>query len=452
VNTVERSADATEARDPSEPGESAGSPSEALGAVPSETLGQEALGAVPTEGREAHAFLRHLRRAGELIGARRLPEGELELLKGLALSPHDLRALKLLALVRFKLGRLAEARDVYRQARELAPHDAAVRLNLGLIALKLDWFEEAVAELESAARLSPDDVRAWSYLGYAHARTGATSRAAAAFRRAGQYELAAEMERGKPSEGDPVAALVGGDATSSEAGGPATVASFAFSHLLSDAAASSGLGVLRFEVGDDAYVRQAALLASGGEVTTEEARRRKRGRLTAEALGDGRDPFLRCRGRGEVWLTLPPGGRGLVPLTLADDVLYLREQRVVAFDEVVWECGRVPWDGLPLMQFRGSGRVVVDAARGEMVALRVNEGEVVRVAQARLMGWLGRIVAQSVRSQEANVPPIAQVACEGEGVLLLSKHGVTAQPDHQRPEPRDDGSGAAGPRRPNLHR
>jgi uncharacterized protein (AIM24 family) len=337
---------------------------------------------------------------------------------------------------------------VYRQARELAPHDAAVRLNLGLIALKLDWFEEAVAELESAARLAPDDVRAWSYLGYAHARTGATSRAAAAFRRAGQYELAAEMERGKPSEGDPVAALAG-EAPASEGGPSPTVASFAFSHLLSDASASSGLGVLRFEVGDDAHVRQAALLASSGEVKTEEARRRKRGRLTAEALGDARDPFLRCRGRGEVWLTLPPGGRGLVPLTLADDVLYLREQRVVAFDgEVVWECGRVPWDGLPLMQFRGSGRVVVDAARGEMVALRVNEGEVVRVAQARLMGWLGRIVAQSVRAQD----PIAQIACEGEGVLLLSKHGVTAQPDHQRPEPRHDGPGAAGPRRPDLHR
>src|SRR6185369_16864711 len=102
----------------------------------------------PAEPREQD-FARHLRRAGELIGAQRLPEGELEILKALALSPRDLRALKLLALVRFKLGRLAEAREVYRTAHEVAPEDAAVRLNLGLIALKLDWFEEAISELES---------------------------------------------------------------------------------------------------------------------------------------------------------------------------------------------------------------------------------------------------------------------------------------------------------------
>jgi uncharacterized protein (AIM24 family) len=408
----------------------------------------------PEEGREAQTFLRHLRRAGELIGARRLPEGELELLKGLAISPRDLRALKLLALVRFKLGRLAEAREVYRHAREVAPSDAAVRLNLGLIALKLDWFEEAVAELESATRLAPDELRAWSYLGYAHARTGAVSRAAAAFRRAGQDEVAAELERGRPSEIDPVAALVGSgplEAAPAAEAPVSSVTSFAFSHLLPPEEGVSAQGVMRFALSNEAHVRQSALLASGGEVRSEDARRRKRGRMTSEPLGETGDPFVRCRGKGELWLAPPPGGRGLVALALADDVIYLREQRVVAFDgDVVWECGRVPWDGLPLLQFRGSGRVVVDAARGELVALRVNEGEVVRVAQVRLVGWLGRVVAQSVRGLEK--PPLAHIACEGEGVLLLSKHGDTSQPVHQRPQPGHDGPGAADPGRPRLHR
>src|SRR4030095_14600968 len=87
------------------------------------------LESAPAEQREQD-FARHLRRAGELIGAHRLPEG------GPA-SPN-----------------------------ELGPADAAVRRTLGLIALKLDWFEEAISELESATRLAPEDQRAWSYLGY----------------------------------------------------------------------------------------------------------------------------------------------------------------------------------------------------------------------------------------------------------------------------------------------
>ena len=64
-----------------------------------------------------------------------------------------MRVLKLLALVRFKLGRLTEARQVYREASDIAPEDYAVRLNLGLIALKMEFFSEAALELEAAVRL-----------------------------------------------------------------------------------------------------------------------------------------------------------------------------------------------------------------------------------------------------------------------------------------------------------
>jgi len=53
--------------------------------------------------------------------AQRLPEAELQLLRAQADAPHDLRVLKLLALVRFKLGRLAEARQIYREAAQIAP-------------------------------------------------------------------------------------------------------------------------------------------------------------------------------------------------------------------------------------------------------------------------------------------------------------------------------------------
>jgi predicted Zn-dependent protease len=162
--------------------------------LPEESVSAPAT-SVPAAGREDEALREQLHRTSELVMAQRLPEAELQLLRAQADAPHDLRVLKLLALVRFKLGRMAEARQIYREAAQIAPEDAAIRLNLGLIALKLDWFDEAVTELETAVRLHPDDRRAWSYLGYACARTGARGQAAAAFRRAGQHELAAEMER-----------------------------------------------------------------------------------------------------------------------------------------------------------------------------------------------------------------------------------------------------------------
>jgi tetratricopeptide (TPR) repeat protein len=386
------------------------------------------LESAPAEEREQD-FARHLRRAGELIGAQRLPEGELEILKALGLSPRDLRALKLLALVRFKLGRLAEAREVYRTAHEVAPEDPAVRLNLGLIALKLDWFEEAVSELESATRLAPEDQRAWSYLGYAYARTGAKARAAAAFRKAGQNEVALEIERASPQGGLAAALAPETPARSPEAPAVTTgesaaeqtsAAGYAFSHLYNDGARNRD-GVLRLSVLGETHVRQSALLAAAGEVRIEEARRRRRGRLTEELLGSLDDLFVRCLGDGEMWLTVPPRGRGLVALTLDQDVLYLREERVVAFDgEVVWESGRVPWDGLPLLQFRGNGRVVADAGQGDVVALRVPEGRSITVARGRLIGWLGRVVVQSRREPSAT-NPLPHVTCEGEGVLLLAK-------------------------------
>jgi len=59
-----------------------------------------------------------------------LPEAELQLLRAQAGRTPRLRVLKLLALVRFKLGRLAEARQIYREAAQIAPEDAAIRLNL----------------------------------------------------------------------------------------------------------------------------------------------------------------------------------------------------------------------------------------------------------------------------------------------------------------------------------
>jgi hypothetical protein len=351
----------------------------------------------------------HLRRAGDLIGARRLPEGELAILRALEADPRDLRALKLLALVRYRLGRVAEARQTFRTAREAAPDDAGVRLGLGLVALKMEWFDEAVAELEMATRLGPSDTRAWNYLGYAYSRSGSPARAAAAFGRADR----------------PAAPI---ETTDSAAG-------FAQERLVSG---RSDGDVVALRSSGEAHARQATIMATVGDLAMPAARRRFRGRVSDQELTG----FVVCQGAGEIWLSC---GDGLIALTLEDDLLYLREDRVAAWSgELTWEAGSLP-GGPPLLQFRGSGRVVMQGGRlDQVVSLRVGEGDLVSVPAARLLGWLGRVVARATDQ--------VAVACEGEGVLLLSKHAHPAQRVHQRAEPGDDGASAARPDRAAVHR
>jgi uncharacterized protein (AIM24 family) len=426
------------------------------------------------------AMATRLRRTSELISAQRLPEAEVELLAAQGVSPSDLRVLRLLALVRFKLGRISEARQVYRQAAEVAVDDPTIRLNLGLIALKLESFEEAARELEAAVRLRPDDRRAWSYLGYAYARNGQHAHAATAFRRAGQHELAAEMERASApvsQQADSAAVeypaeLLGPEASRAAARGEATprplprsddtpvplfgtgadggmstamsagmsammsgemttLTDFTTARLLSLPAAASqvsslGQGVLCFSATADTHVRESALLVALGGPSLSSARRRTRGHLSGQSLAADGARFLRVEGGGELLLSSPERERGLVAMSLDRDVFYVQEDRVVAWgDEVVWESGSVPGSHIALLQFRGTGRVVILAGSGELVAVRIAEGDRFAVPSARLAGWLGRVVVQGHPAAVAETTPagLHHVTCEGEGVLLLSKHG-----------------------------
>jgi Tfp pilus assembly protein PilF/uncharacterized protein (AIM24 family) len=417
----------------------------------------------------------HLAIAGDLVAARRFREAEIEVLRALSGVPGDLRALNLLALVRFKLGRLEEARATYREIATSAPRDPAVRRNLGLLALKAERVDEAVTELELAVRLAPGDKRAWSYLGYAYTRRGDSVAAAAAFRRAGQDAIATEIEQSavagaaaperalatpdgtgvggaalepsRPGEGPAPrndapaprsdAAVARPDAVAArEAAAPAlaewgaapaqavrqppatgearaqTAVSFALACLgLDGAHSAAATAPIRLLAEDGAFVRADAALASTGAAPWERAYRRVRGRGAGESLGTSARPFYRLNGAGVVWVA---GAGRWAALALEDDILFLREDRVLGFDgDLSWEAGRLPGDGLPMLQFRGRGRVVVELT-GATTGIKVADGAPARVARAHLLGWLGRVVAHARRDQG----PL-QISCEGEGVMLL---------------------------------
>ena len=64
-------------------------------------------------------------------------------------------------------------------------------------------------------------------------------------------------------------------------------------------------------------------------------------------------------GAGEVWVAGAPDH--WLPVDLVDDVLYVREDRVLAFEGAVsWEAGTVPGAEVRMLQFRGRGTVALE--------------------------------------------------------------------------------------------
>ena len=418
----------------------------------------------------------HLASAGELVAAKKFGEAEGELLRALSASPADGKALTLLALVRYKLGRLEDAHATYREIASAAPHDAGARRNLGLLALKLERIDDALPDLEMAVRIAPGDGRAWSYLGYAYAKKGEVVQAAAAFRRAGQDALANELDqaakgqrpptpvsRGSGSIGRPVAlapplppmlpAVASEKRPSSwkepsarrpedlapprvEAAAhavrpadlepsvdppqprevePVPLLSFVLARLGQAPSPSIPVGALRLAIADETHVRADAILAGSGTLKWEPGVRRAQGRVSTEPMGrEGGAPFFRLTGAGEIWIA--GATNRWLPLRLADDVLYVREDRVLAFEgSLTWEAGTVPNTGLRMLQFRGRGTVALELP-GDAIAIKVTDEKPTLLSAARLYGWVGRLVPHGARMPGA--APF-QLGCQGEGVVLL---------------------------------
>jgi tetratricopeptide (TPR) repeat protein len=464
----------------------------------------------------AAPFVAHLASAGELVAAKKFGEAEGEILRALSASPADAKALTLLALVRYKLGRLEDAHATYRELADASPHDAGARRNLGLLALKLERIDDALPELEMAVRIAPGDGRAWSYLGYAYAKKGEVVQAAAAFRRAGQDALANELDEvakvqrpptptsrgslGSGSLGRPVAlapplppmpsaaaekrpsswkepsgrrfddpspprleaaahavrnerdAIAWTEPGSAQPGAPAGVRprgvdwspsregagslsgtpdtvdppqpreveavpllSFVLARLGQAPSPSIPSGALRLAIADEAHARADAILAGAGTLKWEPGVRRAQGRVSTEPMGrEGGAPFFRLTGGGEIWIA--GATNRWLPLRLADDVLYVREDRVLAFEgSLTWEAGAVPNTGLRMLQFRGRGTVALELPT-DAIAIKVTDETPTLLSAARLYGWVGRLVPHGAR-MPGSAP--FQLGCQGEGVVLL---------------------------------
>jgi uncharacterized protein (AIM24 family) len=217
-----------------------------------------------------------------------------------------------------------------------------------------------------------------------------------------------------PDDAAELAPLIGDPSAPPVEAVPVSLLAFVLSRLGQSPAPTLPVGPLRLSVADEIHVRRDAVLAGSGALEWQPAFRRAQGRRGTEPLGTPAGPFFRLTGAGEVWVA---GARSRwLPVALTEDVLYVREDRVLAFDgQVSWEAGTVPGVGVRMLQFRGRGTVALELEEAPL-AIKVTEERPTLLAAGRLVGWVGRLVPYGA-PLEGGAP--FQLACQGEGVVLL---------------------------------
>lgn len=195
-------------------------------------------------------------------------------------------------------------------------------------------------------------------------------------------------------------------------------------------------GVLIVRVDGRVMSRTEGVIVSGGELAYEPATRRVRGEHTGEPFGaDGR-PLFFVTGKGH--LVAAPLGEHFAAVMLDDDILYVREDLVFAFEERLrWENGHVPGSRgtINMVQFRGEGAVSIRTGK-PLLSVKLAPDRVVYVDVDALAGWIGRVVPRVVQPAAGGKSSATFVECAGEGVVLLDdntgvSHGEPAAPATQ---------------------
>jgi len=192
-------------------------------------------------------------------------------------------------------------------------------------------------------------------------------------------------------------------------------------------------GALVIRVTERVMLRLDGVHVTGGDLTYEVAMRRSRGHQTDEPFDDGGTPLHAVSGRGYL-IAIPPATERFTAVVLDDDILYLREDLVFAFEATLrWENGNVPGlrGKLHVVQFRGDGALALRLER-PLVRIKLPPQGLVLVEAERLAGWIGRVIPRAVVSPRGGPMGTMCVECTGEGVVLVEPAPAPTAPAAQR--------------------
>ncbi len=193
-----------------------------------------------------------------------------------------------------------------------------------------------------------------------------------------------------------------------------------------DAFELTAAGALVIRVVERVFARLAGIHVSGGDLAFEPATRRSRGHQTDEKFDYGGVPLAAITGKG--YLIASPGKHVFAAVALDDDILYLREDLVFAFEGALrWENGNVPGlrGKLPVVQFRGDGALVV-RSHAPLTRVKLPAQGVVYVDAERIAGWIGRVIPRAVVPPSGGPMGAMCIECTGEGIVLVEP---TPEPD-----------------------
>jgi uncharacterized protein (AIM24 family) len=192
-----------------------------------------------------------------------------------------------------------------------------------------------------------------------------------------------------------------------------------------------GNGALIIRVTARVMTRLDGVHITGGDLGYELAMRRSRGHNTEELFDHGGSQVHAVTGRG--YLIAVPGKHSFSAVSLDDDILYVREDLVFAFEASLrWENGNVPGlrGKLPIVQFRGDGALALRLVR-PLVRVKLPAQGVVFIDAERLAGWIGRVIPRAVVPPAGGPLGAMCIECTGEGIVL-----VEPAPDDQLAAPR----------------
>lgn len=188
-------------------------------------------------------------------------------------------------------------------------------------------------------------------------------------------------------------------------------------------------GSLTIRIGERVLTRLEGVYVTGGDLRYEPAMRRSRGHQTDERFEYDGSGLHVVSGKGYL-IAVPTSKQTFAAIRLDDDILYLREDLVFAFESTLrWENGNVPGlrGKLFVVQFRGDGALALRTAR-PLVRVKLPPQGLVFVDADRIAGWIGRVIPRAVVPPSGGPLGARCIECTGEGIVLVEPAGDDVVP------------------------
>jgi len=177
--------------------------------------------------------------------------------------------------------------------------------------------------------------------------------------------------------------------------------------------------------GGQVHSRLTELVAFEGNLIFEPEFKKFKGKETNALFGTKDNLMVKITGEGQ--LLFSPNNGKIHLFLLEDEMLYLAESNIFAFQEgISWENGRIQGKGsedIDLVQFKGRG-IIALATKSKLASIQLAYTSPLLVDVSSLIGWYGKILPKIIAliaPSEGAMGKKNMVELKGEGCVLLEE-------------------------------